>query len=103
MPYVNNSYTSSYTAGLVGPASNTYTTLGGYNSCTGAIRAPVPMTSVSGYYIVPSYSSPGYDTLMHGSDNCSTGANYFQIGKAYGNGGNACGGCNNTKYMVSMC
>ena len=64
MPYVNNSYTSSYTAGLVGPASNNYTTLGGYNSCMGAIRAPVPMTSVTGYYIVPSYSSPGYDLSL---------------------------------------
>jgi hypothetical protein len=101
MPYVNNSYTSSYTAGVVGPANN-YATLGGYNACTAGIKAPVPMTTVTGYYVVPSYASPGYDTLTHGTDACSTGGNYFQIGRAYGTGSGACGFCN-TQYMASAC
>lgn len=102
MPFVNNSYTSSYTAAAVGPQSTNYATLGGYNTCLTGIRAPIPATSVSGYYVVPSYSSPGYDTLTHGSNACSAGGNYFQIGQAYGNGSGGCGFCN-TKYMASLC
>jgi hypothetical protein len=101
MPYVNNNYSSPYTAGVVGPTSN-YTTLGGYNSCAMGIKAPVPVTTVTGYYIVPSYASPGYDTLTHGRSGCPTGASYFQIGRAYGSGMNACGSCN-TQYMASAC
>lgn len=75
-----------------------YATLGTYNTNNGfrGIRPPVPMTSVSGYYVVPAYSAPGYNTLTHGR---GTGGNYFQIQQAYGSGAQNC----NTKYMGALC
>jgi hypothetical protein len=48
------------------------------------IQGPV-MTSGSGYYVVPNYSMPGYDSLSHGSQPTGN-AGYFQIGRAYSNG-----------------
>ena len=78
------------------PVSQTYATLGNYNKGYQMIRAPVPSTSVSGYYIVPAYSAPGYSALTHGQ---STGGPYFRIGQAYGYGAGNC----NTRYMGSMC
>lgn len=100
MPFVNNSYSSYYTGQTVGPQSyNSYASLGGYNNCFKGIQAPVPATTVTGYYIVPQWNSPGYSTLQRGNQ-CPTGANYFQIGQAYGGDG----GCDmNTKYMARLC
>lgn len=48
------------------------------------IQGPV-MTSGSGYYVVPNYSMPGYDSLTHGSEPTGN-TGYFQIGRAYSNG-----------------
>ncbi len=76
-----------------------YAQLGAYNQGFRGIRPPVPLTSVSGYYVVPAYSAPGYDTLTHGSRGSGSGGNYFSIGKAYGQNAGAC----NTKYMGSIC
>lgn len=91
---------------FVGPSVNTgysYAQLGSYNKASGCrgIRPPVPMTSVTGYYVVPANSAPGYDTLTHGqSGGCeASGGNYFSIGKAYGYGASNC----NQKYMGSLC
>lgn len=81
-----------------------YAQLGTYNANFKGIRPPVPMTAVSGYYIVPAYGAPGYSTLQHGSGgDCGcgngVGGNYFQIGRAYGYGAGNC----NTTYMGSIC
>lgn len=90
----------------MGVGCSQYTTLSGYNGgqCARGIRPPVPTTNVSGFYIVPSYSAPGYNTLQHGGgdDGCCNGgssSSYFQIGKAYGYGAANC----NTQYMGSIC
>ena len=87
--------------GLVGPNPGTgsgYAQLGSYNQGFRGIRPPVPITAVSGYYVVPAYGAPGYSTLQHGT--ASNGGNtYFQIGRAYGEGASTC----NTQYMGSVC
>lgn len=93
-----------YGAGVVGPnvgSGNNYAQLGSYNQGFRGIRPPVPLTSVSGYYVVPAYSAPGYDTLTHGASGCGTasGGNYFQIGQAYGQNAGNC----STQYMGSIC
>jgi hypothetical protein len=95
-----------YGNGAAGPnvgAGCNYAQLGAYNLGFRGIRPPVPLTAVSGYYVVPAYSAPGYDTLTHGAAGCgcgsSSGGNYFNIGQAYGSGAGNC----NTKYMGSIC
>jgi hypothetical protein len=75
-----------------------YARLGAYTGGFRGIRPPVPTTTVAGYYVVPSYSAPGYDTLQHGSSQLSSGP-YFSIGRAYGYGADAC----STNYMGSIC
>lgn len=79
-----------------------YATLGGYNQYGSVynrgIRPPIPTTNVTGMYIVPSYSAPGYDTLQHGGSS-NRGSNYFQIGQAYGYGAGNC----QTRYMGAIC
>jgi hypothetical protein len=78
-----------------------YARLGAYTAGFRGIRPPVPMTTVAGYYVVPSYSSPGYDTLTHGGPRygCGDGGPYFQMGQAYGYGAQNC----STQYMGSIC
>jgi hypothetical protein len=99
---INNIGSGNYGEGPSGAGCN-YAQLGSYNQGFRGIRPPVPLTSVSGYYVVPAYSAPGYDTLTHGPPEggcCSgSGGNYFSIGKAYGSGAGSC----NTKYMGSIC
>jgi len=74
-----------------------YARLGSYTMGYRGIRPPIPSTTVSGYYVVPSYAVPGYSTLTHGA--AGSGGPYFQIGGAYGVGAANCA----TKYMGSMC
>lgn len=78
-----------------------YSRLGVYTSGFRGISPPVPMTTVSGYYVVPNYSAPGYDALTHGvPGGCGDVSNgYFQIGRAYGYGANNCA----TTYSASLC
>ena len=79
-----------------------YAQLGSYNNggCCAGIRPPVPMTAVSGYYVVPAYSSPGYDTLNKGGAcGCGSGGGYFNIVQAYGQNAGNCA----TKYMGALC
>jgi hypothetical protein len=90
-----------YGSDAIGPnvgAGYNYAQLGSYNLGFKGIHPPVPLTSVSGYYVVPAYSAPGYDTLTHGPPG-SSGGNYFSIGKAYGSDAGNC----NTQYMGSIC
>jgi hypothetical protein len=99
---LTNNYGSRTSGPNVGAGCN-YAQLGAYNLGFRGIRPPVPLTSVSGYYVVPAYSAPGYDTLTHGPPGCGcdggSGGNYFNIGKAYGQNAGSC----NTKYMGSIC
>ena len=79
-----------------------YSRVNAYTSSFGGIQPPVPMTTTTGYYVVPNYSAPGYDTLTHGASEggCGEAANgYFQIGRAYGYGANNC----STTYSASLC
>ena len=60
----------------IGPNPGTgcnYAQLGTYNIGFKGIRPPVPMTSVSGYYVVPQYGGPSYNTLTHGEPGCGCG------------------------------
>lgn len=86
-----------------GDSGCNYARLGAYAAGFRGIRPPVPMTTVAGYYVVPSYSAPGYDTLTHGPPeygcNGNSGGPYFSIGKAYGYGAENC----STQYMGSIC
>ncbi len=82
-----------------GCGNSQYARLGAYVAGFRGIRPPVPMTTVAGYYVVPTYSAPGYDTLTHGQPDCSSGGPYFSIGKAYGYGAANC----NTQYMGAIC
>jgi hypothetical protein len=72
-----------------------YSTLATYNTPSGIA---VPRTQVSGRYIVPSFSPPGYSTLTGNSAPGCTG--YFNIMKAYGCGPD--GSCNQ-QYVTSLC
>lgn len=100
---INRDYNAfKYYGGDVGGCN--YNRLGNYIGGYRGIRPPVPMTTVSGYYVVPSYSAPGYDTLTHGryrglDGGCNGGGPYFQIGQAYGYGAENC----STNYMGSLC
>lgn len=76
--------------------SSNYARLGTYAAGFRGIRPPIPTTTVAGYYVVPTYSAPGYDTLTHGY---STGGPYFSIGQAYGYGAGNC----STQYMGAIC
>lgn len=62
--------------------SLSYATLGSYNTKNGfqGARPPVPLTTASGFYSVPTFSPPSYDTLV--SDPPSFNK-YFTIGDAY--------------------
>jgi hypothetical protein len=82
-----------------GPCGSQYARLGAYAAGFRGIRPPVPMTTVAGYYVVPTYSAPGYDTLTHGPPDCNSGNSYFTIGKAYGYGASNC----STQYMGALC
>lgn len=88
-------YASGYSS-LGGGGCSSYANLGMYNAGFRGIRPPVPTTNVSGYYVVPAYSAPGYQTLTHGPPTCGP---YFDIGKAYGYGAGNC----QTQYMGSIC
>jgi hypothetical protein len=96
---MSNLLTNNIGGNCIGPnfGSTSYSQLGSYNQGFGAgVRPPVPVTTTAGYYVVPAYSAPGYNTLTHGR---TTGASYFTIGQAYGSDGGAC----NTQYMGSLC
>ena len=93
---VNNQF-GTYNGGYSG-GCGPYATLGKYTGGFQGIRPPIPTTTVSGYYVVPSYSAPGYQTLSHGPPS-GCGGPYFNIGKAYGYGAANC----NTQYFGSMC
>lgn len=91
MSFSSNSFKS------YGGGGMNYAQLGSYTAGYRGIKPPVPMTAVSGYYVVPTYSAPGYSTLTHGTS--GSGGPYFKIGPAYGYGAENC----STQYMGSLC
>ena len=86
---------SEYSQPSSGYSPCSYATLCAYNS--GGQMAPMPSNArnVSGSYIVPSYSAPGYDTLSR-SGSC---AGYYNINSAYGQNSGTC----NQQYLSSLC
>lgn len=76
-----------------GPAC-AYAQLGRYNSPSGIA---VPRSVVTGKYIVPDFSAPGYDTLTGRGNPSCTG--YFNIQRAYGSADGAC----DQRYITSLC
>ena len=83
-------------AGPQMPGSCAYASLGGYNAPS-AMNIPVPPTTRSGYYLIPSYASPSYNTLSDYGNPCS---GYPDILHAYKTGVAAnCG----ASYSVSLC
>ena len=93
----------SYNSSQVKTGSQQYAQLGSYygGGCSRPIKAPVPMTNVSGYYIVPAYSAIGYQALtaQGRGDSCNAGGNYFTIASAYGGEADNC----QQQYMGSLC
>ena len=81
-----------------GPVGS-YANLSNYNGYTkrGLNHPQVAPTTTRGYYVVPDYSSIGYNALTHGE--LPSGAGYYTIDGAYGKGANNC----STKYMQRLC
>jgi len=88
---------SEYTKSTVGGSGCEYNTLGKYYGPGSAMAAPSP-TTVSGVYVTPDYSAPGYNTLLHDQGVAGCGG-YFNIQSAYGGGSDCC----NTTYTTRMC
>lgn len=86
---------SEYNNNAVGGPACSYATLSHYNN--GGLGPRVPPTTVVGKYIVPQYSAPGYNTLMHGD--VPTCSGYFNIQGAYGQDAANC----STKYVQKLC
>ena len=76
-----------------------YATLGSYNGYAPGMMGSPPLlaTTVTGMYVVPDYSTIGYDSLTHGMGPYPQ--RYFNIRSAYGAGAGNC----NTQYMTRMC
>ena len=89
MEYNNNS---------VAGSSCSYANLSNYNNGSQGTNPPVSASVISGVYVVPEYSSPGYNTLSHNSNGPSC-SGYFNIQNAYGANANNC----STKYVQKLC
>lgn len=85
------------TSPTVSGSSCSYATLSHYNNGSKGMQPPVPRETVSGSYVVPSYSAPGYNTLNHGATPSCSG--FFNIGDAYKSNGGNC----NTKFVKKLC
>ena len=83
----------------VNGASCSYTNLANYNaSSPGTLGQPsVPPTTVTGYQIIPQYSTIGYDALTHNAAPSCSG--YFNVTSAYGDNAGNC----NTQYYNRPC
>lgn len=77
-----------------------YVNLSHYNNGSKGTHPPTPKESVSGYYVVPAYDSPGYDTLTHKkyNDSCC-GSPYTNIRAAYKTHDGNC----HQKYTTMQC
>lgn len=81
------------TSPTVGSPACAYATLNNYNTPSGIA---IPRATVSGKYIVPTFSAPSYSTLTHGQSVPSCNG-YFTISSAYHE--SPC----NQQYMTSLC
>ena len=85
-----------------------YTTLGHYNAVNpgtveharaSASAHPIgPGGERQGFYIVPTWGAPGYDTLTHGL-RAPTCSGHFNISQAYGANAASC----NTTFVERLC
>lgn len=73
-----------------------YTSLSTYNAPGTALQVPIPRGTTSGAYIVPVFSGPSYDTLVHEGPGC---AGYPTINKAYRTTDGSC----NQQYVQKVC
>ena len=89
-----------YSNATVGSACN-YASLAHYNkSKAGAMNVVPPQMNTlntSGFYIVPAYDAPGYDTLTHGVGGTCSG--FLNITDAYGKNADKC----STQYLKKIC
>ena len=76
-------------------SSCAYATLSNYNNGMQGMKPPMPSV-VTGYNIVPSYGSIGYNALTMGGQSCS---GYPTIGPAYNSNGGDC----NQVYVRKLC
>lgn len=90
-------YRSEFSKPTVGGSSCEYNTLGNYYGGGGTMAAPLAST-LSGVFVTPDYSAPGYNTLLHDQSVPSCGG-YFNIQSAYGAGADCC----NTSFTTRMC
>jgi len=90
-------YRSEYTKPTVMGSGCDYNTLGNYYG-PGSMMAAPTTTTVSGVYVTPDYSAPGYNTLLHDKSSAGCGG-YFNIQSAYGAGSDCC----NTTYTTRLC
>jgi len=85
-----------YSGHLVNGPSCSYAKLNHYNQGSPGMSPPVPPTTVSGHYVVPTWNHhPHYDTLVKGGS-CS---GYANILHAYGKDAGSC----NPKYRQQPC
>lgn len=83
-------------SGTVNNKGNTYVTLSTYNQGNPGMSPPVPKTTESGYYVVPTWEHKlSLDTLQKGD----TGTGYASIIGAYGESAGDC----NTQYEKKSC
>ena len=86
-----------YNNATVGGSSCSYATLSNYNGGFQGMRPAIAPSTVSGKYIVPMYSAPGYQTLTHnGVGSCG---GYFNIQGAYGENADSA----STSYVYKLC
>lgn len=71
------------------------------NNATNGMMGSAPMNpqsaNVSGFYLVPNYQAPGYDTLTHGGKGSCSG--FFNITNAYGANADKC----STQFLRKIC
>jgi hypothetical protein len=86
-----------YNNNTVGGSSCSYASLSTYNNGSKGMSPPVPATTVSGVYVVPSWSAASYNTLSH--DSAPSCSGYFSVTNAYGKNANNC----STKFVQKLC
>jgi len=86
---------------VVGSGACSYANFSHYNKGSNGMHPHVPKGTASGYYVVPTFDSIGYDSLTHkkyNNDSCC-GSPYTNIRAAYNSHDGNC----NQKYVHMQC